>query len=252
MPAAGEISNTWYGSMFVFCRHARKGRERGGGEGEPFGTKTSLTYNYASSFTYDVIFQPGEYWSQSKVYLHHQSRHFDLRYQLGLIQFFLSQTIIHLLKLTARYFDGMKPLRLSIMAQWSKTTLHRHRFYSFQPLTRWKVAWSRVVVRCGKTAAKIGRTSTIKNMIEMWTKTIQRCGIYFQELPNLFFVLLFCAEWVPLEEAIFSGQDEVRASNLIASVMELSAFRSHAPTTQPSCRLKVYESLITQHLFSPS
>ena len=38
----------------------------------------------------------------------------------------------------------------------------------------------------------------------------------------------------------------------VASVVGLSASRSHAPTAQSSFRLKVYQPLIIQHLSSPS
>ena len=50
-------------------------------------------------------------------------------------------------------------------------------------------------------------------------KTIQDCGI-FPELLNCFLVFFslfthFCVELVPLDKATFSGQDEVRTSNLL-------------------------------------
>jgi len=66
---------------------------------------------------------------------------------------------------------------------------------------------------------------------------------------EVFFILCtfgveFSAFW---QGNTFSGQDEVQMSNLIASVMGLSVFRSHAPTTQPSHQLKNYGLLITQH-----
>ena len=38
----------------------------------------------------------------------------------------------------------------------------------------------------------------------------------------------------------------------VASVVGLSASRSHAPTAQSSFRLKVYQPLIIQHLSNPS
>ena len=46
---------------------------------------------------------------------------------------------------------------------------------------------------------------------------------------------------------LFSGQDEVRTSQPVASAVGLSASRSHAPTTQPSRRLKVHQLLIIEH-----
>ena len=70
---------------------------------------------------------------------------------------------------------------------------------------------------------------------------------FFPELPNWFYHT-FCVELVPFDKATFSGQDEVPKSNLIASVVWLSVFKSHAPTTQPSRQLKVHQLLITQHI----
>ena len=77
---------------------------------------------------------------------------------------------------------------------------------------------------------------------ELWDFS-QSCRIGF-----IFILHTFCVELVPFDKATFSGQDEVSKSNLIASVVWLSVFKSHAPTTQPSRQLKVHQLLITQHI----
>ena len=55
------------------------------------------------------------------------------------------------------------------------------------------------------------------------------------ELKFSFFLVFthFCVE-------LFSGQDEVRTSNLLHLSVGLSAIRPHALTTQPSRQLKVH------------
>ena len=65
------------------------------------------------------------------------------------------------------------------------------------------------------------------------------------ELLNCFVFVFVFFNFFGVE--LFSGQDEVRTSQPATLVVGLSAFRSHAPTTQPSRRLKVYQLLITGH-----
>ena len=78
-----------------------------------------------------------------------------------------------------------------------------------------------------------------------WGKTIQSHGICFQSCWVVLFYFLFFLTHFGV--GLFSGQDEVRTSQPVASAVGLSASRSHAPTTQPSRRLKVHQLLIIEH-----
>jgi len=135
------------------------------------------------------------------------------------------QTVPHLLKATARYFDGMKPEWLSIRPQGS-----RLRFSSSPRCISTELA----LVRDWQDQKQDGQkshpwsvTAKIENRnfgrvrIFSIIKTIQSCGIFSRAakklLFSLFFLLFthFCVELVPLDKATFSGQDEVRTSNLL-------------------------------------
>ena len=78
-----------------------------------------------------------------------------------------------------------------------------------------------------------------ENNSELWNLLQSYRTVLFVFLFLFYFIFFFTHFCVNL----FSGQDEVRTSNPVASVVRLSAFRSHAPTTQPSRRLKVYQLL---------
>jgi len=80
-----------------------------------------------------------------------------------------------------------------------------------------------------------------ENNSELWNlfPELLNCLIFIF-IFILFFLHTFCVE-------LFSGQDEVRTSNLLHLSVGLSAIRSHAPTTQPSLRLKVDQLLIIRH-----
>jgi len=82
----------------------------------------------------------------------------------------------------------------------------------------------------------------------MWENNSELWNL-FPELLNCFCLYLIIFPFTHFCVELFSGRDEVRTSNLrpFASVMGLSAFRSHAPTTQSPRRLKTYQLLIIQH-----
>ena len=86
-----------------------------------------------------------------------------------------------------------------------------------------------------------GRFNIVKKITYPW-QTMRKNN---SELLNCFVFVFVFFNFFGVE--LFSGQDEVRTSQPATLVVGLSAFRSHAPTTQPSRRLKVNQLVVIQH-----